>query len=1001
MGYRDYIYRSGITFFMMIMILIAFTGCLSAWNNTEIKWKTIETEHFAVHFHSGEEWSAREAARIAEEVYGPLTGFYGFYPGKVHINIHDKRDRSSGATYYYLNRIDIDASDFDFNLRGTADWLRNVITHEFTHMVTIQAAMKMPRWMPAIYLQGITFEKEKRPDVITGYPNFQGSLPVAGEVVPNWFAEGVAQFQCPTARNDIWDSHRDMLLRTAVLNGTLLTLDQMGVFGKNSLGAEMVYNQGYSIVRYIHEKYGAGKLATLLKEHSGFFRISFNGACRKVLGISDDQLYRQWLSHLEDEYRLVRDRVSKRVVDGDRVAGRGFINMFPFFTAEYGGFCYLSNMGRDYMAVDLVHSPGGGKPEILVKDLSSRAALSPDGKVICYSRRTGDNRFGYELNDIYLFNIDSRKEIRLTRSSRVVDAVFSPDSRFLAAVSCRDGSEYIVLVDAGNGMIRRLTERKTCRYYRLSWGTKGILATRFKGTSNDIVIIDPVSGEETELVATMADERDPCWNCDGDGFFYSSDRTGIFNIYYRDLNTGEDLMVTNVFGGAFSPDLLGDNLIFSSYGDEGYEIRNISGWKDGVVNTADVPDDEDLMAMRGQYLCRENDADEYGADYDYSELDRKITDAEDYDIDYTPVYLFPRVIYYDDKLRLGLALDSRDYLDRQAVFATATINADKEFNFQLGIETRQFKPTFSLNFYAARKYHKYFEESMGDVQVRYDLWDVLFACILEIDKPSRRNRKDITLQYNHGEYGLNINAWDVVDSEMGWNYYKANEFSIILNYVNIGSGVNSDINPPSGRRLKLEITRAWDKMSSGVFEYNFKPIYDRNEFGRYRLMYEEYIPLPLWTHTLTLFARGGALDESKVDDFFDLFIGSRDGMRGYSYYSMGGRKNAMLRVTYRFPVWTNIDRQVMGTYFSSIFAGIFAEAGQAWDEDKFMLDGYKRDAGFELRLKGFSFYNYPLAASFEAAYGLDEIEYSDPFRQKWTLTEGKEWKFYGSVFFDF
>ncbi|MCK7469421.1 MAG: hypothetical protein MZU95_00465 [Desulfomicrobium escambiense] len=40
------------------------------------------------------------------------------------------------------------------------------------------------------------------------------------------------------------------------------------------------------------------------------------------------------------------------------------------------------------------------------------------------------------------------------------------------------------------------------------------------------------TGVETESFSTDADERDPRWS-DGAGFFYASDRTGIFNIYYH------------------------------------------------------------------------------------------------------------------------------------------------------------------------------------------------------------------------------------------------------------------------------------------------------------------------------------------------------------------------------------------------------------------------------------------------------------------------------------
>ena len=91
--------------------------------------------------------------------------------------------------FFYDNKMEIWATNLEFGFRGTTRWLRNVITHEFTHMVNIQAAMKFSRRIPAFYLQWIDFEKEKRPDVLSGYPTHIASYPIAGEIVPPWFAD--------------------------------------------------------------------------------------------------------------------------------------------------------------------------------------------------------------------------------------------------------------------------------------------------------------------------------------------------------------------------------------------------------------------------------------------------------------------------------------------------------------------------------------------------------------------------------------------------------------------------------------------------------------------------------------------------------------------------------------------------------------------------------------------------------------------------------------------
>ena len=167
------------------------------------------------------------------------------------------------------------------------------------------------------------------------------------------------------------------------------------------------------------------------------------------------------------------------------------------------------------------------------------------------------------------------------------------------------------------------------------------------------------------------------------------------------------------------------------------------------------------------------------------------------------------------------------------------------------------------------------------------------------------------------------------------------------------------------------------------------------------MTYEEHLPLPFWSHALSLFVRGGLIDSNLIDDFFYFYLGGWDGLKGYSYYSMGGRKLAMGRVLYRFPILERIDRQFLSIYFSALYAGVFFEAGKAWNEDEFNLKGNKKDCGFEVRLKGFSFYSIPLAASFEAAYGLNDVVYTSPFNDEITFYEGNTWRYYTSVLFNF
>jgi hypothetical protein len=207
---------------LFFVIIVSYT-CFAQFTefHPELEWYTIKGKHCMVHFHRGAERTARVVAKIADEVIGPLTSLYDYDPGIINYVIKDMDDYSNGATYFFDNKIEIWTSALDFDLRGAHNWLRNVISHETTHMVQIQSAMKVTRTLPAIYLQVLSYEDERRPDVLYGFPNFIASYPIATINVPAWFAEGTAQYMRKEFNYDNWDTHRDMVLRSYALDGNL------------------------------------------------------------------------------------------------------------------------------------------------------------------------------------------------------------------------------------------------------------------------------------------------------------------------------------------------------------------------------------------------------------------------------------------------------------------------------------------------------------------------------------------------------------------------------------------------------------------------------------------------------------------------------------------------------------------------------------------------------------------------------------------------------------
>ncbi len=94
--------------------------------------------------------------------------------------------------------------------------------------------------------------------------------------------------------------------------------------------------------------------------------------------------------------------------------------------------------------------------------------------------------------------------------------------------------------------------------------------------TRDIAKINSAGGEYEFVLQSQHDERNPSFDKNGN-LIYSSDETGIFNIYSYNFSTKEKKQLTNVIGGAFMPaiDENGD-ITYAGYTSTGYKIFLIS-----------------------------------------------------------------------------------------------------------------------------------------------------------------------------------------------------------------------------------------------------------------------------------------------------------------------------------------------------------------------------------------------------------------------------------------
>lgn len=1050
----------------ILLILLVFSSVLYSQfePNPELDWYTIETEHFYIHYHKGTERTAKLTAKIAEEIYGPITTFYNYIPeDKTSWIIKDESDVANGATDYYGNRIEIAAVSLDFDLRGTHNWLRNVITHEYIHIIQVQAAMKFSTKFPSIYLQFLNYEKERRPDVLYGYPNTIISYPISGVGVPAWFAEGTSQYQRQQLGYDNWDAHRDMILRMRVLGGNMLSWEDMGQFASvTTYKAESIYNSGYALTRYIAEKYGEDKLKEITVNLGDVARLNAEGAFDKAIGKTGSKLYDEWKAFLKQDYKNRVEPIKQLEVEGKLIADVGFANYFPQFSPDGKKITYLSNKTYDYGSTSMfIHKVNSkDNDELLITGVSGAYNWSPDGTKIIFSRRNKPNIHHAVVFDLFEYDVKTEKETQLTSSLRAHSPSYSGDGKWICFVRNNDGTQNLFVAPAPNG--KKLNKSDIKQLTSFSNGEQ-IYAPKWSPVNNNIIFdyskegsrqIAEINVDNMDIIFIFrdpgADFRTPVYTKNGETIIFASDVTGIFNLYeydlinnvklYKESSTDYMRQLTNVLGGAFMPSVDADNnLTFSIWNSEGYKISELKNYTvlDSLITEKNANYIRPDRLITKYKLENSSNSGLSKNQFDFEKL-RNFKDdsvknyySTGYNNVATPLFIIP-VLRFDnytkdgkffDILKPGLYFYSQDVLGRMGIFGGASINRNFErdlflqFDYNNGIPFFKklflnklgFFPTFQLAGYnVSRKTNAELIAGLDTigVDVTYDLLQFEFGMGFKIINANHKMRAGFTFS----SYSSKLSTFVIPSinrqvSAISTNYFIGRDLSLTYTFSSFTPNKNDDINP-IGRYFRLKYDYEINDLNPELTiddQGNVTETFEKAKFHRLEGDISQSIGLFNNSHSLSLRLRGGTIFGPQQDNFFDFYASGFPNMKGYPFYAMGGNRYATANLTYRLPIAANLDFKFLQFYFDKLYLSVYGDIGNAWNGNSAKLKDFKKDVGLELRLLTYSYYIYPTAFAFNASYGLDKFSRIFPSTtgEQKTVTYGKEWQFYFTMLFGF
>ena len=531
-------------------------------------WHSIESAHFAVHYHEPLGVVARSLLGRAEEINEKIERSLGLtLSQRVALVLTDEDDAANGFANvipYNAIRLRVAAPDDMSPLADYDDWLRTLLTHEHTHVLHLEETSGIP-----LLLQKVL-----------------GRFYTPQQKLPGWFIEGLAVFEesAQTSGGRARGTMFEMFLRMDALENRLLGLDWIGFDGEPWPHGNVRYLYGQAFVQFIADRYGSEALGGFVREYGRrLVPYGLNRALKRSTGQTFVELYAEFLRDLRERSRQVQESVlSRGALEGKRLTFHGELTRSPRF---------LSDQEIVYAVADARHVPElrrlplatPAEPRRIVRiPGTAQPAALPDGRGLLYA--TIDiHRGRYAFNELFEIGKEGAGRRKLTRALRAREPDVSPDGRHVAYVTHAAGTSHLELAELADIAGTRRVVVRSRRFEqvftpRFSPDGKTIAYSAFnRGGYRDLWLLTIATGERRRITYDRALDRGPVFSRDAQQLYFSSDRSGIANLYAYRLADGCLVQLTNVLGGAFQPDVSpdGKRLVYVGYGAKGFDLYTL------------------------------------------------------------------------------------------------------------------------------------------------------------------------------------------------------------------------------------------------------------------------------------------------------------------------------------------------------------------------------------------------------------------------------------------
>jgi hypothetical protein len=542
------------------------------------RFRILNTEHFVIYFHQGEDRLARRVAVIAEQTWTRLQQPFGRAPRRTHVVIVDQSELANGyATPLPRNTIVMSAawppaSDF---IGDTDDWLRLVFTHEFTHIVHLDRSEGGARSLRTVFGR-----------VPLAFPNLY---------LPVWQIEGIATYEesVITGGGRLHAGDFGAIVTEDVRARSLQPLDRVNGGLTDWPSGSAAYAYGLGFHQYLADRFGADRLGVLADATARRVPYTAAPAFKHVYGRSLGDLWREY------ESALLATPTPPAAFDAGvrRITRHGFIVTGPRFdpyekrgrtpfSAEKGSgpfsIVYSIRTAHGFPALNRVNLDGSEPTRVTTRYLGATTAIGRDA--LYFDQQDFRRNVGL-YSDIYALSRATGHVARITTNGRLLDPDLSPDASTLACVQNNAGRRDLVVLKvppagaASDGITTLLSEPET-QFNAPRWSPDGrtIAVERHRlGALSDVVLVD-MQTRTVRIIAGVPGSRvvTPAWRPDGRAVVAAvAAQDEPFNLYEFAVDDAlPPQQLTHTISGATWPDVSpdGSTMAFVGYTADGFDV---------------------------------------------------------------------------------------------------------------------------------------------------------------------------------------------------------------------------------------------------------------------------------------------------------------------------------------------------------------------------------------------------------------------------------------------